>query len=104
MTWYNDPSDEEDFDDDYDPTDDGGEGDELYDRMRDDEMMAPYEAAIERGEIGPGKEPERSPAQKKADELRTNYKMFRKDKLDECMEKYGSPIMTEHNYEDFDDF
>ena len=27
-----------------------------------------------------------------------------KDKLDECMERYGTPIMTEHNYEDFDDF
>ena len=25
-------------------------------------------------------------------------------KLDECMERYGTPIMTEHNYEDFDDF
>ena len=28
----------------------------------------------------------------------------KKDKLDECMEKYGTPIMTEHNHEDFDDF
>lgn len=24
--------------------------------------------------------------------------------LAECMERYGTPIMTEHNFEDFDDF
>ena len=33
--------------------DDGGEGDAKYDAMRDAEIMAPYEMAIERGEIGP---------------------------------------------------
>ena len=53
MTWYNDPSDEEDFEDDYDPTDDGGEGDAKLQEMRDAEGMWEYEAAIERGEIGP---------------------------------------------------